>query len=327
MKTPLISIVLPVYNGARYLSESIDSMLSQTYKEFELILIDDGSTDESLDMMQSYESRDSRVRLITQQNMGVAKTLNRGVNCAQGDYIARMDADDICVEDRLSLQLDYIRKNSFDMIGSAIRFFGKSEDKILNMRIFIRKYFIPRNCPLDNASLKASILTNGRYIAHPTLLARTSLLRKVLYPEVIAEDIACWAKMSVSLDVRIGSMPNILLYHRIHDDQVTRSWVCKYGRKGVESMAVSSVYSEIQQKIPSISREMLVAFFQLARRNNLDKEQYSLAVDYLFELLRSKNLDFSTKRELKKRFIQIVLKKPSRVGLSALMRLPYERFD
>ncbi len=103
---PKISVVTSVYNGQKYLREAIDSILNQTFKDFEFIIIDDGSTDNSGAIIQSYN--DTRIRLIQKENKGLAAALNVGIKAAKGKYIARMDADDISIPERLEKQLDFL---------------------------------------------------------------------------------------------------------------------------------------------------------------------------------------------------------------------------
>jgi glycosyltransferase involved in cell wall biosynthesis len=103
---PKISVLLPVYNAEPYLAETIDSVLAQTFSDFELIIINDGSTDRSADIIRSYS--DKRIRFIEQQNMGLSATLNKGIALARGEYIARQDNDDISLPERFRKQADYL---------------------------------------------------------------------------------------------------------------------------------------------------------------------------------------------------------------------------
>lgn len=117
---PALSVVLPVFNGQRYLAEAIDSILEQTFIDFELIMIDDGSSDDSLRIMEAYEQLDSRVRVITRENRGLPTTLNEAIDISRGKWIARMDHDDICHANRFLLQTEFMRLNPTTVIlGSA----------------------------------------------------------------------------------------------------------------------------------------------------------------------------------------------------------------
>ena len=103
MRQPLISVILPVYNGSLYLKESIDSILNQTYTNFELIIINDGSKDNSEEVIKSYN--DDRIKYLSQENRGLAATLNIGIKLTNGIYIARMDQDDISLPERFKKQI------------------------------------------------------------------------------------------------------------------------------------------------------------------------------------------------------------------------------
>ena len=89
-----VSVIIPVYNGAKYISEAIDSVLKQTFKDFEIIVIDDGSKDNSLDILLEYQTKDKRLLIVNQSNIGLTRSLNRGAKLAASEYVARQDADD-----------------------------------------------------------------------------------------------------------------------------------------------------------------------------------------------------------------------------------------
>ena len=128
MQSPTISIVMPVYNCENYLHEAIKSILEQTYTDFEFIIINDGSEDNSEDIILSYA--DPRIIYIkNDKNMKIVKTLNKGISLSRGKYIARMDADDICYRDRLEKQLSFMEKHKdIDLCGSYAQNFGTRED-------------------------------------------------------------------------------------------------------------------------------------------------------------------------------------------------------
>src|SRR5688500_9607984 len=107
--SPIISVVLPVYNSENYIKEAIDSILNQTFKDFELIIINDGSVDRSAEVIQAI--KDSRIVYVDQQNSGLAATLNRGIQMARGKYIARQDNDDISIPERLDMQVNFMENN------------------------------------------------------------------------------------------------------------------------------------------------------------------------------------------------------------------------
>ncbi|GGE99228.1 hypothetical protein GCM10011611_00970 [Aliidongia dinghuensis] len=115
---PRVSVVMPIYNGAAYLAASIDSVLDQTLGDFELILVDDGSTDDSARIIQHYAQRDARIRPIAKSNSGIADTLNRGIAASRADWIARLDCDDLMLPERLERQLAFVVANP-DLIAAG----------------------------------------------------------------------------------------------------------------------------------------------------------------------------------------------------------------
>lgn len=118
---PEVSVIMSVFNGKDFLAESIQSVLDQSFKNFEFIIIDDGSKDNSLEVIRSYEALDSRIRVIAQKNQGLAKSLNTAIENSKGKYIARIDADDLCYKSRLQKQFAFMEENqSIDLIGSSV---------------------------------------------------------------------------------------------------------------------------------------------------------------------------------------------------------------
>ena len=134
-----VTIVLPAYNASEYLTETINSVLSQTYADFELLVIDDGSTDNTRDIVNDFCQRDSRIRLISQKNQGVSVARNNGIKMARGEYIAFLDSDDLWVPDKLAKHVEHLTANpklglSFARV-EFITFDGKSTGKYSNPRM------------------------------------------------------------------------------------------------------------------------------------------------------------------------------------------------
>lgn len=121
---PEITVLMPAYNAAAYIREAIESVLAQTYTAFEFLIVNDGSTDDTENIIRSYN--DERIVLHNQANTGVIGALNKGLELAQGKYIARFDADDVCYPDRLQVQLDFMKEHpDYVLIGSASDFIDK----------------------------------------------------------------------------------------------------------------------------------------------------------------------------------------------------------
>ncbi len=121
MTSKNVSVIMPVYNGERYLEAAVESILNQTFSDFEFIITDDGSTDTSLALLRRYANRDPRIRLISRPNTGYVKALIEAVPLAKGKYIARMDADDISLPERFERQVRFLEQNpDYAVVGSKV---------------------------------------------------------------------------------------------------------------------------------------------------------------------------------------------------------------
>jgi len=168
MKRPKISVVMSVYNGEKYLEESIKSVLNQTFKNFEFIIINDGSTDGTDNILEKFRKQDTRIKMIRQKNVGLTKSLNKGVKLAQGKYIARIDADDIAMPERLEKQLEFMESNlRLGAIGCWYYMIDK-DGKII------------KKCkpPTELLKIKKSLL-NSVALIHPALMIKKEVLEKV----------------------------------------------------------------------------------------------------------------------------------------------------
>lgn len=210
MTKPKISIVMPVYNGQKYLRVAIDSILSQTLTDFEYIIIDDGSTDNTKKILSSYS--DPRIVVITHpKNLGIVKSLNEGLVRSKGIYIARMDADDISVPDRLEQQYRYMSENT-DAVVCA----GNIQSINENGQAISGSWWT-KESPLIEWSL-----IWGNVIPHPTVMLKKSALPKDMYRDYkYAEDYDLWLRMSGK--GQIVRLDDVLVYYRLHNDHVGSS--------------------------------------------------------------------------------------------------------
>lgn len=206
---------MPVYNGEKYLKESIESILSQSFRDFEFIIINDGSTDNSYEIIQYYSQLDNRIKVINQENKGIVASLNIGIMAAQGDFIARMDADDISHNDRFKKQLDYINDNELDIIGC--NYFEISESgNLISLRI------VPHDKEIIDLSLCHSVP-----FAHPSVMFRRQFIidNKLLYGQgeyVTAEDLSLWISMH-DKKARFGNHKEILFSYRVLNSSLSRN--------------------------------------------------------------------------------------------------------
>lgn len=208
---PRVSIVLPVYNAEQYLSLAVDSILAQTLDDFELIVVNDGSSDGSGDILAEYARKDPRVRVITQENQGVVAACNAGVFAAQGVLIARMDADDIADPERLSVQVTFMETHpDVVAVGAHVKLIDPKGRalKILKM-------------PLEHAGIDAGNLMGGHGICHPAAMIRTEAIRKIdgYRPEfVTAEDIDLFLRLGEI--GRLANLDQVLLDYRQHPQSI-----------------------------------------------------------------------------------------------------------
>ena len=159
---------MPVFNCEKYLDESINSILNQTYRDFEFFIIDDGSTDNSEKIIKNYQEKDDRIILLTQNNQGLTKSLNKGIRNCRGKYVARMDADDICAPKRFELQLEYLEKYpNTDIVGCMVSLISEKGKVIRSLD----------DLPLEDYQIKWDLIFSTPLL-HPTLMIRKKVFQK-----------------------------------------------------------------------------------------------------------------------------------------------------
>jgi glycosyltransferase involved in cell wall biosynthesis len=203
-----ISVVMPVLNAGPFLAEAIDSILAQTHRSLELIIVDDGSGDESRDIAARAAAGDERVRTLflprLEGSTSSARAANEGVAIARGPYIARMDGDDIALPHRLERELAFIGAQGLDACGALAQAFGSDQ----------RLYWYPST---PEGVERELLFRVG--ILHPTLLARADLLREHPYLERASHEDYEWQVRVTAAGARLGNVQEVLLDHRTHLDQ------------------------------------------------------------------------------------------------------------
>ena len=270
-KSPIVTVLMPVYNGAYYIINSMDSILNQSFRDFELLIIDDGSTDRTINQIQSYN--DSRIRLIlNNKNIGQSKTLNKGLSLARGEYIAIMDQDDISIFDRLKKQLKFMEENSeIDVCGSWVQLIG-DYDEILELET-------------ESEKIKINLSTN-RNIAHPAVMMRKSTLLKYNFnydPNLtIANDYDMWVKMFEYCS--FANLPEPLIKYRVHQNQFST----KNLNKNISE--TNKVLKRLLKKIGlEVNDTSLIIYKKVFYGYDIDTLSVSEVFKYLREL-RSSNL-------------------------------------
>lgn len=244
MSGPRISVLMPVYNAEKFLKPAIDSILNQTFKDFEFLIINDGSTDSSKKIILSY--KDSRIKFFeNKKNLGVTRTLNKGLRLAKGKYIARMDADDISLPDRLQKQVEFMAKNpQVAVCGTWVQIV---DDKTLRHEIW--------KSPGDFESVKSLALFYSP-VYHPTVLIRNEALKKynlsysLSFPH--AEDYALWVRIMEK--AKVINLQEVLLLHRILSDEKGKI----YQQKQLKSANRIRLYQLSKLGIVPTSEELVV---------------------------------------------------------------------
>ncbi len=201
---PVVSVVLPVYNCPRLVGQAVESILAQTYTDFELIVIDDGSNDETPDVMLRYT--DPRIRLISQANRGLAGTLNRGIDLARGRYIARQDQDDVSFPERLAMQVAFLEAHpSCALLGTWAEIW---RDDTRTDRA--------HRHPSDNATLQFELLLDNPFVHSSVMIRKAALERVGAYStdqgRQPPEDYELWSRIARQFEV--ANLPEVLHAYR-----------------------------------------------------------------------------------------------------------------
>jgi glycosyltransferase involved in cell wall biosynthesis len=213
MTIPDVSVILPVYNGAQYLPKAIDSILTQSFPGFELIIVNDGSADNSEQVIKAYT--DPRIIYIANdRNRGLVYSLNKAIEQSRGKYIARMDSDDVCLEERLALQKKWLDENTgADVVACTVQFIDEKDqpagiwptDLATTSPESIRKMLPRQNC-----------------VTHPSVMIRAEILKAYRYRtyQKNIEDYDLWLRMTAD-GKRIDKIDKTLLLYRVHGQSVT----------------------------------------------------------------------------------------------------------
>lgn len=172
-----VSVIMPTYNRAKYLSDAISSVLNQTYQDFEIIVVDDGSTDNTRLLVENYQKMDNRIRYFYEQNRGVASARNLGIEKAQGDYMVFFDSDDVSMPDRLEKQVMVLdSKPEISLVYSSVVTFFDNNPKGSRHGLPIKTFMSTQEC-------FRTLVMEGCFIYNPTILFRKSIVSELLYDE------------------------------------------------------------------------------------------------------------------------------------------------
>lgn len=298
MSTPKVSVIMSVYNAELYLAESIESILNQTYKNFEFIIIDDCSTDSSLDILNIYSQQDSRIKILQKKQnkgtQGFIENLNWGINEAQGEYIARMDADDISMPHRFEKQVNFLDQNqSIFIVGAQIDLIDKS-NKVIGEKI----------AACNNNDIQKKMLKTIQ-LYHPVIMFRNQNIKyreKTWY----CEDYDLYLRL-ITEGKKMANLNEKLLQYRILNNSISRN------NKFIKYLFLNKVFEMYYERkiknIDSYNTIQPIAFYNILNKNyknTLDELEYaaSTSVKYnlkqnLIEILNKKNYIYPKSSRMK----------------------------
>jgi glycosyltransferase involved in cell wall biosynthesis len=211
--SPLISVCMPVYNAYRYVAEAVESILNQTLGDFEFLIIDGGSTDGSLEILKHYAARDPRIRLLSQTTRGIVPALNELLDQSQGEFIARMDADDISLPGRFEHQVDYLRAHPECLLVGCRAWYCDAEGDPLSEYPTLEGH---------NAIDAFHFEMKGPALIHPSIMMRRDAVFAVgKYRGSYAEDVDLYLRLAEH--GRLDRVPQFLLNYRVHGTNLSFS--------------------------------------------------------------------------------------------------------
>ncbi len=240
---PIISVIMGTYNSEQFLERAIDSILNQTYKNFEFIIINDGSSDKSMQIIEKYLNN-NKILLINQENMGLTKSLNRGINLARGKYIARQDADDESLPNRFEKQIQVIENNNVNLLTSH----ALKNDKLAPPPFVIKWNSL-------------NILKQGNLFIHGTFFGEKELFEKVKYNEeyYYAQDFI-FILETIKQNYKIGFIKESLYISHNPKGNITT----KYSNKQFDfaNLAIKNYYGNFYANFAKLINNIPFIFFK-----------------------------------------------------------------
>ncbi len=281
----LISVILPVYNGVPYLDEAIKSILSQTYSNFEFIIINDGSTDNSLEIINRHKSTDDRIKVISRENRGLIASLNEGIEKSEGTYIARIDQDDVSLPGRLEVQLNYMLKNHLDICGGDFTNIDAQNNVLEEHKV-----------PKTESEIIITLATNMPF-AHSCVMIKKSFLstnnlKYGLNGYRNAEDLDLWILMYEN-GAKFGNVDENILKYRILSSSMSRT-----NRKEIKKESDRQFDSFIKNNRVDFENRFQILLKQKNISNAIQRDMMRAIIRYSL-LTYKTNFIFKTILELK----------------------------
>lgn len=213
MSTPKVSVLMTAYNSEAFIAETIESVLAQTMQDFEFIIVDDGSTDQSLAIIRKYAAKDARIKVVSRPNTGIPKAANDGLAICVGEVVARIDSDDVAMPHRFSTQLACLKKSGAVCVGCFVDYMDAKGRFLTTLR-----------SPVDNDSIQRALLAGHCALWHTGSMYIRDAVEKVGgYDEDFdcALDLDLWLRLGEFGELR--NVPQSLQYYRLHHQSVSES--------------------------------------------------------------------------------------------------------
>ena len=307
MRNPLISVILPVYNGEEHLTECIESVLSQTYDNFEFIIVDDASTDNTPQILKKFAIRDNRIKVITHAiNQKQTVAANTACHNARGKYIARMDADDIALPHRFKEQVGFMQKNSdIGILGSWIQIINENG-----------KIYEIMETNISQGSLGWSLLFDTSFVSSSVMMKKDIVEQIKFYQTHQAEDYDLWSRVNTIASV--ANLPKVLQQVRVWSGQVShtvpretrdcalqimqRNMQILLNDSSIDLKLVKTIRSIIENNQPELESDLLLKTSSLIKalyntyisKTDLSREEKKIVdVDAFQKLFKLANWQFS----------------------------------
>ena len=261
LEQDLISVIIPVYNGENYISEALNSIIFQTYRNLEILIIDGGSTDSTIKIIKKY--KDSRIILFENKRLNLIDSLNLGISAAKGKYIARMDADDISHPKRLETQIKHLKKENLDLCGT-------SYTSMNNNKLLVRRYIVPTR--REDIIVK---LSSGVPFCHGSILAKKTVFDDNQYGngiDKVIEDYSLWVDM-LKKKIKISNCKENLYFLRIHPNSLTQKQGSKIFKRAFK-VALDHITFHQDELVRILAKKSFL-YFLLSKSS-------TLFIDYLY---------------------------------------------
>lgn len=273
MNNPLVSVIIPCYNAEKYVEEAVRSIMTQTYKNIEILVTEDCSTDNTLKILKNLEKEDSRIKVIqNKKNLKIVKSLNNMINIAQGKYIARMDADDISLPERIEKQVRFMEENpEYGVCGTNA------------WHIDERGYTIGKsNLPITYEDNKFYLVYYST-LYHPTIMLRSDIYKKNFYSDVFlyAEDYELWCRLVFKENIKVINLVERLFKYRIFQTQSSSVY---HNKQIAASSKIFDTYNIIEKNNVSIHKNV----FFMHDKNHVIENEFLYIKNQYNELCKKK---------------------------------------